>query len=130
MLSREGGITSVGNVSNGSELSIFVVIEHELTLLLVDDVLESMGSGDADLSSGFVDEVVELGEVHKLELSWLNDELSSICGVVELVVSGNLELSHVVGISEGGELSGLVVKDNNLTSLGVVHVLELVGSLD
>lgn len=101
-----------------------MVVEDDVTLLLILDVLESMSSGDLDITSFLVDEVVEGSEVHQFELSWLNGELSGVGSVIELVESTDLHLTSIVGVSECGELSVFMVKDENFTSDGVVHVLE------
>jgi len=64
------------------------------------------------------------------EGSWHNLDGSTVGEVVVLMVSSNLHVTHVVGVSNGDESSEFVIKEDNVTLSGIAEVLDLMSSLE
>jgi hypothetical protein len=57
-------------------------------------------------------------------------EVSTVDGVIEFVESRYLHVTSVVGVTNGGELSSLMVKESDVAILGIAQVSNVVSSLE
>jgi len=138
-------VTHVVGVSNSEELSTLMVKEFDVTILGVSQVLDGMSSLERGITTSLVLKVVEVSKVlklnnvefHKLnwasiwvEGSWSSNKVSTVLGVIKLMISCDMHVTHVVSVSNSDKLSSLMVKEFDIAVLGVGEVLDGVSSLE
>jgi len=138
-------VTHVVGVSTSDELSTLMVKEFDVTILGVSQVLDGMSSLERGITTSLVLKVVEVSKVlklnnvefHKLnwasiwvEGSWSSNKVSTVLGVIKLMISCDMHVTHVVSVSNSDKLSSLMVKEFDIAVLGVGEVLDGVSSLE
>ena len=73
-----------------------------------------------------IDKVLEGSKVHQLswssiwvESSWSSDEISTVYGVIEFMESGYAHITSIISVSNGDELSSLMVKELDIAIFGI-----------